>query len=146
MIKGTNYPRIAANGQQFHVFILLVPIETRMKSISRGIENHPRESSEQKRKRALWCSRPENVGIASGTAYTLPSNNRKKRGGGCRAAAGTLPPHPKSLTSQIKESSAILDCPLQPTSSLHCCAFYLVHYWETGLSLHNALLTVRPLR
>lgn len=41
MIKGTNYPRIAANGQQFHVFILLVPIETRMKSISRGIENHP---------------------------------------------------------------------------------------------------------
>lgn len=47
MNKGTNYPRIATNGQQFHVFILLVYLETRkMKNISREIDNQPRKKKE----------------------------------------------------------------------------------------------------
>lgn len=80
MIKGTDYARVAANGQRLHGFIFQVHTEARkMKSISW-------ETSIfwEKRKNALCNAHTRKCGNKSigGTVYTLPSNNKKREGGG----------------------------------------------------------------
>lgn len=113
MIKGTNYARVAANGQQLHGFIFLVHTDARkMKSISWEME-HPL----RKRKNALYNAHTQNCGDEpiGGTVYTLPSNNKKRGGGGepQREPAASQAAHQPN-----KEWSAISDCPLQPTVSI----------------------------